>query len=189
MRWAFSDESRRGSSYWVAAIVVETHDVNDARSELKAFLRANQRRVHMAKESAARRAQFLALVDGLPATLFAVRCLLTSRSLGEARERSLSAMTRVLIEEGVESWRLEWMGPGQERLDRRAIAEYMRQPKAAEARRSRPNPLVYTPEAAAKVLVWLCHPDADITGATIAMDHGMSAGSMASTMIMPPGVR
>ena len=54
---------------------------------------------------------------------------------------------------------------------------------AAASRPRSPNPLVYTPEEAAKVLVWLCHPDADITGATIAMDRGMSAGSMASTMI------
>ena len=54
---------------------------------------------------------------------------------------------------------------------------------AAASRPRSPNPLVYTPEVAAKVVVWLCHADADITGATIAIDRGMSAGSMASTMI------
>jgi hypothetical protein len=121
VRWAFSDESRRGALYVIAAVIVETHDVNDVRSELRAFLRPNQRRVHMVKESAARRAQFLALVDALPAVRIAVRCSIATTSLRKARVVLLDALTGVMVEHRVESWRLEWMGPSQERLDRQAI--------------------------------------------------------------------
>ncbi len=46
-----------------------------------------------------------------------------------------------------------------------------------------PSPLVYQPTKAARVLAMLCADDAQITGATIAVDRAMSAGSMASTMI------
>jgi hypothetical protein len=35
----------------------------------------------------------------------------------------------------------------------------------------------------ARVLALLCRDDADITGATIAVDRGRSAGTMVSTMI------
>lgn len=72
---------------------------------------------------------------------------------------------------------------------RTAIAEFVAggQPAAAQpaapASSSTPNPLVYQPQEAARVLALLCSNDAQITGATIAVDRAMSAGSMASTMI------
>jgi NAD(P)-dependent dehydrogenase (short-subunit alcohol dehydrogenase family) len=47
----------------------------------------------------------------------------------------------------------------------------------------RRNPLVYAPDEAARTLVLLADDDALMTGATIALDRAMTAGSMASTMI------
>lgn len=65
---------------------------------------------------------------------------------------------------------------------RRAIAEHMRGGEAPAGPRRR-NRLVYEPVEVARVLALLCRDDADITGATIAVDRGMSAGTMVSTMI------
>jgi NAD(P)-dependent dehydrogenase (short-subunit alcohol dehydrogenase family) len=64
-----------------------------------------------------------------------------------------------------------------------AIAEFVTGQTATATAPSKPNPLVYQPEEAARVLALLCSSDAQITGATIAVDRALSAGSMASTMI------
>ncbi|MFI5040907.1 MAG: SDR family NAD(P)-dependent oxidoreductase [Acidimicrobiales bacterium] len=66
---------------------------------------------------------------------------------------------------------------------REAIASHVLGSAAGAPQKAGANPLVYSPDEASRVLVWLCQPDADITGATIAMDRAMSAGSMASTLI------
>ena len=44
MKWAFSDESRRGNRYCVVAVVVATHAVNDARKTIDGFRKPRQRR-------------------------------------------------------------------------------------------------------------------------------------------------
>lgn len=66
---------------------------------------------------------------------------------------------------------------------RAAIAEFVTGETLEANATSKANPLVYQPHEAAKVLALLCGNDAQLTGATIAVDRAMSAGSMASTMI------
>ena len=122
MRWAFSDESCRSGKLVVAAAIVETHDVNASRSVLRAFLRPNQRRIHMAKEGRARRQQFASLIVGLPIECVAVVTGVGRRGMPAAREVALDALAGVLIDRGVESWTLEAIGHVQEGRDRRSIA-------------------------------------------------------------------
>ena len=76
-------------------------------------------------------------------------------------------------------------GVATEQADRTkaAIVEYVTGEPADDTAPKRPNPLVYQPVEAARVLALLCADDAQLNGATIAVDHAMSAGSMASTMI------
>ncbi len=126
MRWAFSDESRRGGRLVIATAVVETRDVNAVRGELRQFLRPNQRRVHMAKESPARRRQFAALVGGLPIDCCAVATVLGGRSMPNARGPVMAAMTAELITMRVGSWVIESVEPVQDTRDRRVIAEAVR---------------------------------------------------------------
>jgi NAD(P)-dependent dehydrogenase (short-subunit alcohol dehydrogenase family) len=66
---------------------------------------------------------------------------------------------------------------------RAAIAEFVTGEPPAVTTPAKANPLVYQPAQAARVLALLCGSDAQMTGATIAVDNAMSAGSMASTMI------
>jgi NAD(P)-dependent dehydrogenase (short-subunit alcohol dehydrogenase family) len=66
---------------------------------------------------------------------------------------------------------------------RAAIAEFVTGEPPQATTPTTSNPLVYQPAEAARVLALLCSSDAQITGATIAVDRAMSAGSMASTMI------
>jgi hypothetical protein len=122
MRWAFSDESRRNRRLVVASAIVETHDVAAVRSELRGFLRPNQRRVHLAKESPARRRQFTALVGDLPIHALALVTGLGGRTMPRAREPVMACMTEELIRRGVESWIIETIGHVQEGRDRQAIA-------------------------------------------------------------------
>lgn len=122
MLWAFSDESRRGGTYVLAAVVVETHEVSGARAELRRFLRPNQRRIHMAKESAVRRNQFLSIVEQLTARGFVVEATIGARSLAEVRDVAVRALTRVLLDVGVTTWHIEWMVDAVERRDRQIIA-------------------------------------------------------------------
>lgn len=122
MKWAFSDESRRGNRYCVVAVVVATHAVNDARKTIDGFRKPRQRRVHMTKESGSRRRQFLALLDDLPLEVIAVSVALSGRQMNEARSIALARLTGELLEAGVESWRLEWIVPHQEERDRSTIA-------------------------------------------------------------------
>ena len=121
MKWAFSDESRRGGTYVVAAVIVETHEVVRARATLRQFLRSNQRRVHMTKESSARRKQFLAIVEQT-VTAVAVIVPIGAGTMDQARARGLRAMTGLLVDLDVRMWNLEWMiEPVQDR-DRQVIA-------------------------------------------------------------------
>lgn len=126
MRWAFSDESRRGGVYVVAAVVVETTEVAAVRAEVKAFLRSNQRRVHMTHESRARRNQFLALVERVVDTTHVVAAPIAGSPLAQVRDRAIRAMAAALLEDGVSSWHIEQMVPTIERRDRLAIADVLR---------------------------------------------------------------
>lgn len=165
MKWAFSDESRRGSAHVVASVIVETHEVNAVRTELRGFLRRNQRRLHMAKESSARRSQFLALVERQAMSAVAVVVPLGFASMDEARARALAAMTGLLIENGVAMWHLEWMTDQVQDRDRRAIAAAVAAAGAAEDFRydHRPpagEPLLWAADAVAwassrKRLAWV----------------------------------
>ena len=123
MKWAFSDESRRGNQLVMAAAVVETHDVAAIRTEIRRFLRANQRRVHMAKESLARHRQFSSLICGLPIKLRAFTTIVGPRSMPAARELLMAALTTALLRAGVESWTIEAIGEVQEARDRRVTAD------------------------------------------------------------------
>jgi NAD(P)-dependent dehydrogenase (short-subunit alcohol dehydrogenase family) len=73
--------------------------------------------------------------------------------------------------------------PQAERTKAEIAAFVTGRPAAADPPTAPANPLVYRPDEAARVLALLCADDAQVTGATVAVDRAMSAGSMASTMI------
>ena len=140
----------------VAAAIVETHDVAAVRSELRHFLRANQRRVHMAKESPARRRQFASLICELPIDHRAVVTAIGGRTMPAARAQLMSALTTQLIRAGVESWVIEAIGSVQEARDRRVIADAVRQSRTTsefvyDHRPPHSEPLLW----AADALAWL----------------------------------
>lgn len=126
MKWAFSDESRRKRTYLMAAIVVPTHAVNDARREARGFLRKNQRRVHMAKERPARRNQFLGLIAGLEVEGVAVQIALSGITDPTARTRTLSALASDLVAQEVEQWTLDSIDRVERQRDRRDISAVVR---------------------------------------------------------------
>lgn len=154
MKWAFSDESRRGGTYVVAAVVVETHGVTGARAEVRGFLRGNQRRVHMAKESAARRNQFLALVERVVPAAFVVEAAVRSDPLAEVRTRAMRALTRSLVDERVAMWHIERMVPAIEARDRHVIREVLdaaseTTPMSYDHRLAHDEPLLWAADAVA----------------------------------------
>jgi hypothetical protein len=122
MRWAFSDESRQGNRYCVVAVVVETHSVKRARSEIERFRMPRQRRVHMTKESRARRRQFLDLLALLPLEAHAVEVSLRGRPMSVARDLALAQLVRELLGLSIADWRLEQMAPARMDVDRAVIA-------------------------------------------------------------------
>lgn len=127
MRSAFSDESQRGNTYVVASVIVGTTGVRQVRAELRRFLRSNQRRIHMTKESPSRRNQFLTLVTDLVDGAVVVEAPIGPRSLIEVRERVMQEMARCLAEADVTTWHIEKMVDVIEARDRRAIAAGLEQ--------------------------------------------------------------
>ena len=122
MKWAFSDESWRGSTYLLATVVVETGAMNDARASVRGFLRGNQRRIHMTKESDSRRKQFIDLIESLEIEAFAFVGSTAGTKMPAARHPLLAETTGELIERGVVNWLIESVNQVQNGHDRESIA-------------------------------------------------------------------
>ena len=152
MKWAFSDESIRGSTLVVAAVIVDTHAIADSRAQLRSFLRSNQRRVHMRKESSRRRRQFVEVVAAAIGEAVAVSCPI-GVSIPLARDAALAALAADLAESGVVMWQLEWMVDAVQDRDRRVIASVLREAGRAglqyDHRAPHEEPLLWAADAVA----------------------------------------
>lgn len=122
MKWAFTDESWRKSTYLLATVVIETGAMNAARSEVTAFLRGSQRRIHMTKESDGRRRQFLDLIESLELDAVAVVGTTAGTSMPDARRPLIAETAGELADRGVANWLIESVNQVQDGLDRELIA-------------------------------------------------------------------
>ncbi|WP_436793315.1 hypothetical protein [Actinospongicola halichondriae] len=122
MKWAFTDESWRKSTYLVATVVIETGAMSAARSEVTAYLRGNQRRIHMNKESDGRRRQFLDLIESLELEAIAVVGTTAGTSMPDARRPLIAETAGDLADRGVANWLIESVNHVQDGLDRESIA-------------------------------------------------------------------
>ena len=120
---AFVDESRRGRSYLVCAVVLETEDLARSRVSLRRMLLSGQRRLHFATESDRRRKSILAEMAELPVRVW----IYVSREKEPlARKRSIAALLQDL--DAVDGERLV--------IERREFSQDAReQAQIAEAKR------------------------------------------------------
>jgi len=153
VKWAFSDESIRGSTLVVAAVIVDTHAIADSRVQLRSFLRSNQRRVHMRKESARRRRQFIEMVADAIGEAVAVSCPIGA-SIPLARDAALGALAADLAESGVVR-QLEWMVDAVQSRDRRVIASVLREVGCVDLRYDHRAPHEEPLLWAADTVAWL----------------------------------
>jgi len=140
----------------VAAVIVDTHAIADSRAQVRSFLRSNQRRIHMRKESGSRQRQFVDVVAGATGEAVAVSCPIGG-SIPGARDVALSVLAADLAESGVVTWQLEWMVDAVQRRDRRVIASVLRSTGHADHlqydhRAPHEEPLLWAADAVA----WLC---------------------------------
>lgn len=165
MRWAFTDESLRGKTFVMVAVVVDTHRVNECRATVGQFRRANQVRVHMAKERPARRKQFLDVVGQLAVTTAAVRVSTSGRTAVETRAAAIAATTRLVHAERATKWTIDSVTQADRERDRRTIAAVLRALPNADRRvydheRSSAEPLLWVADAVA----WDCTHDGRLQG-------------------------
>lgn len=153
MKWAFSDESKRGGTYVIAAVIVEGHGLRQARATMRRFLRGNQRRVHMSKESTARRNQFLAIVEQTVSSAVVVEASVGGHPLDTVRERAMQVLAETLFDQGVTVWSIERMVPAIEALDRQVIIDVLRRDGSHECvydhRAAHDEPMLWAADAVA----------------------------------------
>lgn len=96
---AFADESRRGSTYLVAAAIAEPAKLRRLRRDLRCLLLSGQREVHFKREKEPRQRALAAAVSRLP-----VEVLIYYRSCGRqdepARQACIERITRDLLDRG-----------------------------------------------------------------------------------------
>lgn len=124
MVWhAFLDESRRGSTYLVAVVVVRAGDCNEARTAMRRLTKPGQRRVHFNDESDRRRRELLARIGGLGLRGRIWHC--REGHDAAARQVCLSAVAPKMIDLGVSRLVLESC-QHQDARDRRTLAGAVR---------------------------------------------------------------
>jgi hypothetical protein len=93
----FVDESRRGSTYLLAAGAVQPGRLGSARVMLRGLCLSGQRRVHFKDEGPSRRREIISRLEALGA----VTTVYTSQASGEtARQRCLERLVRDLLDIG-----------------------------------------------------------------------------------------
>lgn len=114
----FVDESERGPSYYVAAAVFASGDLDAARRQLRALLRPGMRRLHMTHEKDAFKKRILTTLPGtgVRARLYTCRAKPTV-----ARPACLAAVVRDAVSAGAERLVLEDLS--QARHDRQLIRD------------------------------------------------------------------
>lgn len=145
----FLDESRRGPTYIVVAVVVRPRELDVVRSNLRRLVRAGQRRVHFKKESDSRRRELVARLRelGLRAGVWTVR---NSDDI-RARQLCLSAAAAWLQELGVTRLAIESCAH-QDVRDRHTLAtalEKVDKPFAYEHLRPAEDPVLWASDALA----------------------------------------
>ncbi|SDF63636.1 hypothetical protein SAMN05216553_102439 [Lentzea fradiae] len=145
----FLDESRRGTTYLVVAVVVRPRELDGVRSALRRLVRAGQRRVHFKKESDSRRRELVARMRrmGLRAAVWTVRDSDDIR----ARRLCLSAAATWLQELGVTRLAVESCAH-QDLRDRQTLAavlEKVDDPFVYEHLRPAEDPVLWASDAVA----------------------------------------
>ena len=150
MKWAFSDESTRGQTFVMVAVVVDTGDVNRCRAEMRGLLRPRQRQLHLAKESRQRRDAILATVGGLPVDLLVARASLVSTSVRAARVALVERLASELLQRRVAQWILDAIDLEEQLRDRQVIARRVGEGDMAyDHRETHGDPMLWVADAAA----------------------------------------
>lgn len=146
---AFVDESRRGSNYLVAAVLVRPREFDSTRRQLRALAKRGQRRVHFQSESDARRRLIIAQLVGSGVQAHVWVC--GHKSDIEARERCLGAIAERLANLGVSRLVIE-SNQHQDQRDRRVLARALRscgRPFSYEHMRPTEDPILWAADAVA----------------------------------------
>jgi hypothetical protein len=110
-------ESRRGSTYLLAAGAVQPGCLGSARVMLRGLCLSGQRRVHFKDEGPSRRREIISRLE----VLGAITTVYTSQASGEtARRRCLERLVRDLLDIGATRLVLESRASG-DRLDQRVL--------------------------------------------------------------------
>lgn len=93
---AFADESRRGSTYLVAAVIVEPAKLRHLRRDLRTLLLPGQRELHFNREKEPRRRKLIDAMATMPADamLYQSAC---GRHDEPARQACVDRLTRELL--------------------------------------------------------------------------------------------
>lgn len=143
---AYVDESKK-NDYIVAAAVVTTKEVTNARRSMRDLLIGKQQRIHFKNENSHRKAQIVSV-----ALEISVECrIYVCRTRRSARERCLTRLVPDLVDAGVDRLVLE-RDTSTEHLDRRLLFEATRR---ADSRMTHHHdtphqePLLWAPDAIA----------------------------------------
>lgn len=145
----FLDESRRGTTYLIVAVVVRPRELDRIRSALRRLVKPGQRRVHFKKEGDSRRRELVARLREmeLQAGVWTVRDSDDVR----ARQLCLSAAATWLQEFGVTRLAIESCAH-QDLRDRQTLAsalEKVDEPFTYEHLRPAEDPLLWASDALA----------------------------------------
>lgn len=144
---AFVDESRRGSQYILAAVLVAPRDLDRARSALRQLAKPGQRRVHFQSERDARRREILTRVIKLDLAAWAY--VTKGRSDRVARAQCLTVAACQMARLGVTRLVLESC-QHQDAHDRALLARLvLPQSMAYEHLRPHEEPLPWASDAVA----------------------------------------
>ncbi|GLY53819.1 hypothetical protein [Lentzea sp. NBRC 102530] len=145
----FVDESRRGATYLVVAVVVRPRELDAVRTALRRLVRSGQRRVHFKKESDSRRRELVSRLRDmcLRAAVWTVRDSDDVR----ARRLCLSAAATWLQELGVTRLAIESCAH-QDTRDRQTLAAVLEKvdgPFTYEHLRPAEDPVLWASDALA----------------------------------------
>lgn len=149
---AFVDESRRGDTYLLAAVLVAVADVQSVTRAMRDSLPPGRRRAHFRSEGARIRRRVLDAYCRLPTRLVVVTAEYRGGNDQVARGACLSAMVEALGPLGVRVLVLDTRDLERDRWDRQVIAQLVRKGQAPpdlvyEHRGSRDELLLGLPDA------------------------------------------